>query len=214
MVVEARVVLYGALSIAVVSSLFSILQLLVQLREDRCWLSGLRKDDLLKDENELQQCLRKYRITQGNSSAETLIKRMSYEIKETPFLFFREAYTSNKPYKRVVVKKGLSTARRNFALSHELMHIIYKPEELLDAQRSRGIHHTFIKRDDDEQKRDYMAASLIMPSKTIWEKLEACNYFQSSKNIKKQVIYSLADEYNVEPRAVIRRIHELQTMNG
>lgn len=214
MIFESKVILWSTLSIVAVAYVVLLVKFLIERRAYKQWMRSLNKDALLRDEAELKKCLKEAGIQSRDSSIEELIQGQSYKIRETPFLFFREAYTSVKPCKEVVVRKRLSAERRHFALFHELMHIIYTPEELLLEQRNRGIHHIFIRRDDEEQKRDYLAASLILPEDEIWKRLEECSYFKLSKNDQKRIVYSIASDYSIEPSAVIRRICELQVIHN
>lgn len=214
MIFESKIILWSTLSIVAVAYVALIVKFLIERHADKQRMESLNKDTLLRDEAELKKCMKEAGIYSRDLPVEELIQGQSYKIRETPFLFFREAYTSVKPCKEVVVRKRLSAERRHFALFHELMHIIYRPEELLLEQRNRGIHHIFIRRDDEEQKRDYMAASLILPGDKIWKRLEDCNYFELPKNDQKRVIYSIASDYSVEPSAVIRRICELRVIHN
>lgn len=183
------------------------------LRQDRKRRDSLDRKHLLKLEETLNECLSLAEIHTGAAvRPDEIIRQKGYEIKEKLFVRGGEASTSQLPDQYVYVWKLLPKKRKNFALAHELMHIIYEPGELNVSQQKRATHAFFRKRDASEQDRDYMAASLILPRDVFWKDLTDADYFNLSLADKKDFIYRAAQKYNVELSTVFRRIDELKVM--
>lgn len=212
---QAMVVVITTLSIVVLSYIYLFFRYKWECVAYKKWKSGLTKGNLLESEKELFACMERLNVKVDTPcKVEQMIFQQNYKIRESPFLFLREAYTTKAPQRVVVVRKFLPKERRNFALVHELMHIIYKPEQLGEHHQGRGVHCLFIRRDLEEQKRDYMAASLLLPKDTFWHELEEASFFTLKADEQKQFIYKTAKNYMVPTDTVLRRIQELRVLKG
>ena len=212
---ESWALLLITIGVVFVSYAFLSVKLLWEIWHERNWIKSHGKLKLLQLEDQLIQCLQSAQIpiAQKNPlSIETIIEQQGYQIKEKHFMLLREAYTTKKPQCDVYVKKSLSSDKRHFALTHELMHIIYKPEELDEKPLGRNIHLIFRIRDDEEQVRDYMAASLILKKDVFWKELEERHFFALAPKQRKEFVFDVAQRYDVEPSMVFRRINELKVI--
>lgn len=210
---ESLTILLGSLSLVVLSFLILFLKLLWEkVHEDR-WIKSLGKERLLQLEDQLETCLQVAKISKKDyTSIDALIGQQGFAIQEKQFMLLREAYTTKHPAKEVYIRKTLPSDRRHFALAHELMHIIYKQEELDTHPLGRDIHLLFKIRDESEQIRDYMAASLILQKDIFWSELMEAHYFSITPQARKNFVYKSAQKYNVEPSMVFRRISELNVI--
>ena len=196
-------------------SFFMLLGLFIRIYSEKKWLNSLKKEELLGYEEILSDCLAKYQIRREDYKlVEEIIKKSGYAIKETTFMPLNEGYTTGKPERGVYVRKFLPSGRKHFTLAHELMHIIYKPEELDAHQQYRQFHSLFRMRNKDEQLRDYMAASFILPRDVFWKEIVDVDYFNTSLDKRKAFALRMAEKYNVETSTVYRRIDELRVLNG
>lgn len=212
---ESIMLMKAAFSILAVSYGWLILKFFLEkVLKDR-WLKSLDKDGLLKLENQLDTCLEAAAIDPSTPAPiEDIIRSQKFFIREKHFIPFREAYTICDKEASVFVKRSLPSDRRNFALTHELMHIIYKPEEIVGQPAGRSIHSMFRLRDETEQERDYMAASFLLRRDSFWKELTDANYFECSPSERKEFVYRSARKHNVEPSMVFRRISELNVMRS
>lgn len=186
-----------------------------EIFHDKRWVVSLGKQKLLEYEGLLDKCLETAHIDPNASlSIDSMIEHQGYKINDKLFMLFREAYTSQKPERDVFVCKLLSPERRHFALAHELMHIIFKPNELEEKPRSRNFHSLLKARNENEQIRDYMAACLILRKDSFWEEIMEAKYFDMTPQKRKEFAYKTAKKYNVEPSTVFRRISELKVIMG
>lgn len=209
---ESLIILAGTLGLVLSSYLILFLKSMWEIKHEERWIKSLGKTRLLQLETLLDGCLQAAKINVKNGcSIDTMIEQQGYAIQER-FMLFREAYTTKQPACGVYIRKALPSARRHFALAHELMHIIYRQEELDSRPLSRDSHLFFRNRDESEQIRDYMAASLILQRDTFWKELTDARYFDSTPQDRKNFVYLSAQKYNVEPSMVFRRISELNVI--
>lgn len=214
MIFEIKV-FYGMIGAVCLVYFLLLIRHLFHLRAEKCWRNSLDKESLAENEKILSECLRVAGISDTSSiDVESIIQQQDFSIKEKRLLLFREGYTNTQPNNKVVVRKGLQKAKRNFVLGHELMHILYKPEQLVEHPQNRGVHSIFRQRDPDEQKRDYFAAALLLPEDVFWTDLEKIGYFSFGKREKLNSVYMLSEKYNVEPSVVARRIQELRVLKS
>lgn len=210
---ESLTILLGALSLVVLSFLALLLKFLWEIVHEDRWIRSLGKARLLQLEDQLENCLQVAKInTRDCASIDAMIEQQGFSIQEKQFMLLREAYTTKRPAQEVYIRKSLPSDRRHFALAHELMHIIYKQEELDAHPLGRDIHLLFRIRDESEQIRDYMAASLILQKDIFWNELMEVRYFSITPQARKNFVYKSAQKYNVEPSMVFRRISELNVI--
>lgn len=210
---ESLTILLGTLSLVALSFLALLLKLLWEIVHEDRWIKSLGKERLLQLEDQLENCLQVAKINKKDyTSIDAMIEQQGFSIQERQFMLLREAYTTKHPAKEVCIRKTLPSDRRHFALAHELMHIIYKQEELDARPLSRDIHLLFRIRDESEQIRDYMAASLILEKDVFWNELMEVRYFSITPQARKDFVYKSAQKYNVEPSMVFRRISELNVI--
>lgn len=192
-----------------------LLRLVLSIRREKKWLKSLTKKDLLGLEDLLSDCLANYNINREDfSSIAEIITNSGYTIKEKAFMPLSEGYTTKKPINGVYIWKFLSSGKKHFTLAHELMHIIYMPEDLDTRQQRRRFHSLFRIRNKDEQTRDYMAASFILPRDMFWQELVEADYFNMPPDERKSFVFEMAMKYDVETPTVYRRIDELKVLNG
>lgn len=213
MKMESLIILWGTLGPIALACLVTFLKVFSDVVRERKWVKTLEKSQLIQLENQLEDCLRKAKISAGQFvSIDSMIEQQGFSIQEKRFMPLREAYTTKSPACEVYIRKALPSDRGHFALAHELMHIIYKQEELDNRPLGRDIHYLFKARDESEQIRDYMAASLILQKDSFWRELVDAQYFSSSPKDRKDFVYRSAQKYNVEPSMVFRRISELNVI--
>lgn len=213
MKMESLIILWGTLGLIALTCLAAFLKVFSDVVREEKWVKTLGKAQLLQLENQLEDCLRKAKLSAGQVvSIDSMIEQQGFSIQEKRFMPLREAYTTKSPACEVYIRKALPSDRRHFALAHELMHIIYKQEELDHRPLGRDIHLLFKARDESEQIRDYMAASLILQKDSFWRELMDAQYFSSSPKDRKDFVYRSAQKYNVEPSMVFRRISELNVI--
>lgn len=203
------IVLVLILTLFGTSAVISGIAALLEIHREQRWRKTLNKKDLLDLEDELKRCLGPI---PSNTKVEDIIKSRGYTIQEKPIMMFRQGYTTKRPKQDVYVWKYLTQDRRRFTLAHELMHIIYHPEELDEGQGNRNRHSFLRMRDLREQERDYMAASILMPREKFWQELIDADYFNLSPKSRRDFVYRAAQEYNVETSTVFRRISELKVI--
>lgn len=180
------------------------------VRRERRRTKSLKRDKLLQLENQLNTCLEKAGLHRDKRlSVEEMIKNRGFSIQE---VWFIPAYTTKKPADRICVWKFLPKERKNIALAHELMRILYKPEKLDHHTTGWDIHSLFKSRSVDEQVRDYMAAALILPKDEFWEELMDVDYINADPETRKQFVYAAAARYDVETPVIFRRISELRVL--
>lgn len=215
MKLEALVILYTTLGIVLFSYIFLALKVVWEVHREKKWARALDRPKLLKLEDLLGSCLEDVQIdVNDTTSIESLIEQQGYTVKYRTLVLFREAYTSKKPRHDIYIRRFLPAERRHFALAHELMHIIYKPEELEDKSLSRDIHSFFKERNEHRQNQDYMASSLILQKDTFWDEIVRADYFNLPVRERKEFAFQAAQKYNVEPSVVFRRISELKALNN
>lgn len=209
---EANIVLIGVLVLTSISFLISLIVCIIEVVRERRWRATLNPKDLLDGEKTLSYCMSRVNLKRSENlrpPIELYIKEMGYVIKPLRFISARDGYTSVAPIKQVCVKRWLSPAKRRFTLAHELMHIIYKPEELINGQQAKDQHSLFRKRSVDEEFRDYMAACLLVAHDDLMNRLNECDYASLSVQKKRAFVYEMSALYNVEVRTIYRRISEL-----
>lgn len=205
--------LTASLTILIVAYVSIAIKLLYDIIHENRWVKSLKKPQLLELEEQLDNCLQEAQIDlEDHSSVDSIIEQQGYSIQEKRFMLLREAYTAKHPAQEVCIRRSLPSSRRHFALAHELMHIIYRQEELDTQPLGRDRHLLFRVRDESEQIRDYMAAGLILPKDVFWNELEDVNYFDMSPRDRKNFVYATARKYDVEPSMVFRRIDELSVI--
>lgn len=207
---ESLIILWSTLGIVFIAYLFLTLKLIWEIYREKKWIKSLGKSQLLELEDLLDSCLKSAQIDFDNTvSIDSLIIQQGYTIKKKLIMPFSEAYTTKKPKCDVYIRSSLTNDRRHFALAHELMHIIYKSEELEEKSLSRDIHRILKSRAESEQIRDYMAASLILRKDSFWNEIIRAHYYEISPKERKAFVFQSAEKYNVEPSMVFRRISEL-----
>lgn len=180
---------------------------------ERKWRRSLRRDELLGLERTLGQCMEEHRVLPRSERAiEQTIMEQGYQIRQRVWLYKEDGYTTKLPDREVCVRNFLSAPKRNFVLAHELMHIIYMPEELNESPRGHRPRSFFGKKDRREQERDYMAACYIMPRDEFWSEMQEAGYFGLDSKGRKSFVYLAARKYDVEPSTVFRRISELNVI--
>lgn len=217
MKLEALIILYTTLGIVFFSYIILALKVVWEIRQEKQRAKSLEKSKLLELEDMLASGLKGAHIDPDNTSSAAIIVNMvqqGYTIKYKTFIPFREVYAAKKPKREIYIRRFLPADRLHFALAHELMHVIYKPEELEDKSLSRDIHSFFKERDESEQTRDYMAASLILQKDTFWDEIVKADYFDLPVKERKEFAFQAAQKYNVEPSVVFRRISELKVINN
>lgn len=211
---ESVIVLCEVLIPVGVCILVMVVRMLFSLHSQRKWAESLSKERLLNLKAELAKAKKQFDIRGDDivHPADT-IERLGYTIRERWFVpGGRQADTSKLPDKTVNVLKFLSSEQKNFALAHELTHLIYHTEELKLASQGKSKHSFFRSREPREQDRDHMAASMLIPEQKFWDELTEAGYFQQTPERKKEFIYRAAQKYNVETPTVFRRISELEVM--
>lgn len=210
---ESLIILFGTLGFLLLSFIVLLLKFLWEVVHEDRWIKSLGKEQLLQLEDQLENCLQAAKISSKDDvSIDAMIEQQGFSIQEKQLMLLREAYTTKRPVKEVYIRKSLPSNRRHFALAHELMHIIYKQEELDIHPLSRDIHLLFRSRDESEQIRDYMAAGLILQKDIFWNELMDVHYFNITPLERKDFVYKSAQKYNVEPSMVFRRISELNVI--
>lgn len=163
------------------------------------------KEKLKEYEKILEDYLEKNGIKEKDINA--VLKHIGCNIEEKyDMQSDHEAYYENNT---IYVDKSLGYRVKNFGIAHEVAHIIRGTEE--SAARDP---HSFRKRSLEEQICDYIAAALLLPLGEIGERLNKAKYNEISKREKFRFISALAEEKNVCEEVVIRRIEEIQLING
>lgn len=207
---ESIIVLLEVLLPVLICLIYTVLR---DLLGERAWRRSPRRDELLRLEETLGECMEKYGVLpEGQRSIEQTIEDQGYRIHQRLWLYKKDGYTTQMPDRDVYVRSFLSDPKRNFVLTHELMHIIYIPEELNESPQGHRSRSFFARKDKREQERDYMAACYIMPRDKFWSELQEADYFELDSKGRKYFVYSTAQKYNVEPSTVFRRISELNVI--
>lgn len=210
---ESIIVLLEVLIPAFTCFIYMVWVVCRDLLGEREWRSSLQRDELLKLEETLGECMKKYGVfPKDQIPIEQTIEDQGYRIQRRFWLYKKDGYTTQLPDQDVYVRSFLSAPKRNFVLTHELMHIIYMPEELNESPQGHRPRSFFGKKDKREQERDYMAACYIMPRDKFWSEIQDANYFGLDFKERKSFIYRTAQKYNVEPSTVFRRISELNVI--
>lgn len=196
----------------VIISLYSIvfaIKLALEDNRQQNRIKTLGKNGLLKLEATMWKCLKSASIEpESVPSIERIINSQGYAIKEKLVIFGKEAYTTKKPEKIVYIRMFLPISKRRFVLAHELMHIIYLPDELDKHMAGRDRHSFWHSRTPEEQNRDYMAASLLLQRDSFGKEFDEADYAEMSPEERKTFVNRIAQKYQVEPSMVYRRIDE------
>lgn len=214
---EANIVLIGVIVLTFISFLVSLVMCIIDIAREYRWKSTLNQSALLSGEKTLRHCMSQAGLEKEpgpQPSIELYIQKMRFGIKPLWFTGGCDGYTLAAPQQLVYIRRWLSPAKRRFTLAHELMHIIYKPEELSFGPKAKEPHSLFKKRSQEEEFRDYMAACLLVDRDDLMSRLTQCNYNSLSIRQRRAFIYDMSTLYDVEPRTIYRRINEVYIVAG
>lgn len=166
------------------------------------------KDNLIEYERLLEKYLKENSIS-TKSSLDTIVKKLQYEVLTSSNIPKKEAIIEDPNSRVIRVNEQLSLRQKNFAVAHELGHIIRGNKR--PAARNR--HTMFSVRPAEEQICDYIGAAILLPQKELYKKLIDHNYDEMTSNQKTQFINLIADQKNVSVTVVQRRIHEVKKIN-
>lgn len=205
----------AALTIIFLAYVIMLSRLFLKIRREEKWIRSLKKDDLASLEDLLSNCLVAHEIRREDGDAiDDIIRKKGFPIKTTLMLSEGRTVNDGSSKKGVYISRFLSSEKRNFTLAHELMHIIYSPEGSDTRRQYRWFHVPFGSRSKDEQTRDYMAASFLLPKDLFWQELLTVDYFSLSPEKRKTFVCEMTAKYGASASTVYRRIDELRVLNG
>ena len=144
------------------------------------------KQKLILYEAQIAEFCNDNHITEGDSIFR-FCEQIGYKIKETEDIENdKEAIISDKEHKTIFVDKNMSYDRQNFAIAHEVAHIITKTD--VPAARKK---HGFFTRSTEEQICDYIAAAILLPKAKLIDQMNEANFDKLKRKDKLLFIKNL-----------------------
>lgn len=70
------------------------------------------------------------------------------------------------------------------------------------------------KKSEYEKYIDYMAATILMPKDSVVKDLNETNFFQLDTKEKRKIVLEMAEHYQIEDIAVLKRIREVRILDS
>lgn len=157
-----------------------------------------------------KECLKQYEeiIQEYNFSEqddiERIAEKMGMQIKYTQTR--KEAYIDKKHPNIIYVNDNLDTKKKNFAISHELGHVLrgYK------KTAARAERRFFSALSTEEQICDYYSAAILLSASGMKKRLDEEGFDELRDDLQSEFIRKIAEEKNLMEDVVARRIVEVK----
>lgn len=159
-----------------------------------------------------KNCLRLYEQSLENYSfcmddnvdqiAQKMNKRIQYKRIKA------EAYIDEQNPNVINVNESLSDEQKNFAITHELGHILRG----YDSRAARNRKNIFSRLSPEEQICDYYAAAILLPKDDLKRKMDEANYNKLNEDSQADFVKKIADEKCIVDDVVYRRIDEINLL--
>lgn len=189
---------FSSVVFAIVFGVASMLSLVYSITKLYIAKNYFNKGCLIEYENSLAKY--KFSIEDNvEQIAEKMEKRIVYEKMKV------EASIDENNPNVIKVNNTLGEERKNFAITHELGHMLRG--YYIKADRNKN--SIFSKLSAEEQVCDYYAAAILLPKDDLKKRMDDINFNQLNEESQIDFIRKLATEKHILDDVVYRRINEI-----
>ena len=141
-----------------------------------------------------------------DDNVEQIAKKMNKTIKYKKIK--TEAFIDEQNPDVINVNERLSDEKKNFAVTHELGHMLRG----YDSKAARDRKNVFSRLSPEEQICDYYAAAILLPKADLKRKMDEARYNTLNEDSQADFVREIAEEKCVVDDVVYRRISEINML--